>query len=54
MNASGVTIRVVGKAKPMSQWKLERDLRKDIKIALDKAGVEIPYPKTQLIKKDID
>ncbi|WP_308779753.1 mechanosensitive ion channel family protein [uncultured Clostridium sp.] len=54
LNASGVTIRVVGKAKPMSQWKLERDLRKDIKIALDKAGVEIPYPKTQLIKKDID
>lgn len=54
LNASGVTIRVVGKAKPMSQWKLERDLRKDIKVALDKAGVEIPYPKTQLIKNDID
>ncbi len=54
LNASGVTIRVVGKAKPMSQWKLERDLRKDIKIALDESGVEIPYPKTQLIKNDID
>lgn len=54
LNASGVTIRVVGKAKPMSQWKLERDLRKEIKIALDEAGVEIPYPKTQLIKNDIE
>lgn len=54
LNASGVTIRVVGKAKPMAQWKLERDLRKEIKIALDEAGVEIPYPKTQLIKNDIE
>ncbi|MDV4150813.1 mechanosensitive ion channel family protein [Clostridium sp. AL.422] len=52
LNASGVTIRAVGKAKPMSQWKMERDLRKDIKIALDEAGVEIPYPKTQLVKKE--
>ena len=54
LNASGVTIRVVGKSKPMSQWKLERDLRKEIKIALDESGVEIPYPKTQLIKNDND
>ena len=50
LNASGITIRVVGKSKPMSQWKMERDLRKDIKVALDEAGVEIPYPKTQLVK----
>lgn len=49
LNASGVTIRVVGKSKPLSQWKLERDLRKDIKKALDEEGVEIPYPKTQII-----
>lgn len=54
LNASSVTIRVAGKAKPMSQWKLERDLRKNIKIALDEAGIEIPYPKTQLIKEDND
>lgn len=52
LNASGITIRVVGKAKPLSQWKMERDLRKDIKIALDKEQIEIPYPKTQLIKND--
>lgn len=54
LNASGVTIRVVGKAKPMSQWKLERDLRKDIKLALDKEGVEIPYPKTQIVNNNIN
>ena len=50
LNASGVTIRAVGKSKPMSQWKLERELRKDIKFALDKEHIEIPYPKTQIIK----
>ena len=54
LNASGVTIRAVGKAKPMSQWKLERDLRKDIKVALDEAEIEIPYPKTQIISNNID
>ncbi|MBE6052704.1 MAG: mechanosensitive ion channel family protein [Clostridium sartagoforme] len=54
LNASGVTIRVVGKAKPMSQWKLERDLRKAIKVELDEAGVEIPYPKTQIINNNMN
>ena len=54
LNASGVTIRVVGKAKPMAQWKLERELRKEIKISLDEAGIEIPYPKTQIIRNNID
>ncbi|MGL5152097.1 MAG: mechanosensitive ion channel family protein [Clostridium sp.] len=51
LNASGVTIRIVGKAKPLSQWKMERELRKEVKVALDEAKVEIPYPKTQLITK---
>jgi len=54
LNASGITIRVIGKAKPMSQWKMERDLRKDIKVALDEANVEIPYPKTQLVNNNIN
>lgn len=51
LNASGVTIRVVGRAEPLSQWEMERELRKDIKIALDEAGIEIPYPKTTIINK---
>ena len=52
LNASGVTIRVVGRAEPLSQWEMERELRKDIKIALDEAGIEIPYPKTTIINKE--
>lgn len=51
LNASGVTIRVIGRSIPLSQWEMERELRKEIKIALDKAGIEIPYPKTTIIKE---
>ena len=29
-----------------------KELRKDIKIALDEAGIEIPYPKTTIINKN--
>lgn len=51
INTSGVTIRVIGKTKPLLQWKLERDLRREIKIALDENGIKIPYPKTQIINE---
>lgn len=52
LNASGVTIRVIGRAEPLSQWEMERELRKDIKVALDEANIEIPYPKTTIINKE--
>mgnify|MGYP004449277229 CR=1 FL=1 len=50
LNASGVTIRTIGRAEPLAQWELERELRKDIKLALDEEGIEIPYPKTAIVK----
>lgn len=53
LNAFGITIRVIGRAKPLSQWQMERELRKDIKLALDEAGIEIPYPKTQIVNKEM-
>lgn len=52
--ASSVTIRIIGKTKPLTQWKMENQLRKEIKITLDKEGIEIPYPKTQLINFNSD
>ena len=51
LNPSGITIRVVGRAKPLSQWEMERELRKEIKEALTRAGIEIPYPKTYIVNK---
>lgn len=52
LGPSGVNIRVVGFSKPMEQWSMERELRKEIKEALDKANIEIPYNKTEIIVKN--
>ncbi|MDK2918841.1 MAG: moderate conductance mechanosensitive channel [Candidatus Petromonas sp.] len=43
--ASDVVITTIAKTKPMSQWEVERLMRKRFKQAFDKAGIEIPYPK---------
>ena len=46
---SGVTIKVVGKAKAMTQWECENQLRARLKKALDDANIEIAYPVTKMI-----
>lgn len=46
---SGVTIKIVGKAKPMTQWECENQLRARLKKALDDADIEIAYPVTKMI-----
>lgn len=51
LNPYSITIRVVGKSKPLKQWNMERMLRKAIKDALEKEGITSPYPKTELIRK---
>lgn len=51
LNPSSITIRVIGRAEPLSQWEMERELRKAIKEALNKEGIEIPYPKTFIVNK---
>lgn len=50
--ASGINIRVVGKVKNMKQWENENKLRKLIKEGLDKAKIEIPYNKIEIIRGD--
>ena len=54
LNASSVTIRIIGKTKPLKQWEAERELRKRVKKVLDEEGIEIQYPKTQLVNKEGD
>ncbi|MFC4735449.1 mechanosensitive ion channel family protein [Bacillus daqingensis] len=41
---SDVVIRILGKTVNMEQWAVERKLRKALKEALDKNGIEIPFP----------
>jgi small conductance mechanosensitive channel len=42
---SGVTVRIVAKTLPMMQWKIEFELRKRIKSALDINNIKMGYPK---------
>ncbi len=44
LDADGVTIRLVVKTRPLSQWKVARELRVRIKRAFDAEGIEIPFP----------
>lgn len=48
---SAIVIKILGDTKPMRQWDVMRELRKRIKIAFDKEGIEIPYPHRVVIKK---
>jgi len=44
------TIKLGGKAKPMTQWANENKLRMEIKRALDDAGIRLAYSKTEFVK----
>ena len=41
---SAIVVKVVGDTKPGKQWDVAGELRKRIKIAFDKEGIEIPFP----------
>lgn len=48
LGADGVTIRMIVKCSPGSQWALQRKLRHRVKAALDTRGIEIPFPQRTL------
>jgi small-conductance mechanosensitive channel len=48
---SAVTLRLVVKVRPMQQWAAEWELRLRIKEAFDREGVEIPFPRRVIIKR---
>ena len=39
-----VVLKILGKTQPLDQWDVMGELRKRIKLAFDKEGIEIPYP----------
>ncbi|MFO7675393.1 MAG: mechanosensitive ion channel family protein [bacterium] len=53
LGESGLTIRVVVTVRPMRQWSVERELRLLLKSAFDKAGVEIPFPRRVVYRRDV-
>jgi len=42
--ADCVTIRVSVRTRPARQWEVQRELNRRFKLALDEAGIEIPFP----------
>lgn len=45
---SAIEVKVLGDTKPSQQWTVTRELRKRIKEAFDKEGIEIPWPHVKL------
>lgn len=41
---SAIVVKILGETIPMEQWAVTGELRKRIKIAFDKEGIEIPFP----------
>jgi small conductance mechanosensitive channel len=41
---SAIIVKITGDTLPLKQWEITGELRKRIKIAFDKEGIEIPFP----------
>lgn len=41
---SAIILKILGDTKPLKQWEVSGELRKRIKIAFDREGIEIPFP----------
>ncbi|MED1864996.1 mechanosensitive ion channel family protein [Fictibacillus nanhaiensis] len=52
LGASEVVIRVTAEVLPMTHFKIARELRKTLKHELERAGIEIPYPKMVTYQKE--
>lgn len=53
IGASGVSVCVLLWVQPMEQWHVAREIRKLVVQALQKEGITIPYPVTELITKEV-
>ncbi len=47
---SAVMIKILGETKPLKQWEVAGELRKRLKIAFDKEGIELPFPQRVIHK----
>jgi moderate conductance mechanosensitive channel len=41
---SAIVVKIVGDTEPLQQWAVAGELRKRLKIAFDREGIEIPFP----------
>jgi small conductance mechanosensitive channel len=48
---SAIIIKILGDTQPIKQWEVAGELRKRLKIAFDKQGIEIPFPQREVHHK---
>lgn len=41
---SSIVLKIVGETQPIKQWEVSGELRKRLKLAFDREGIEIPFP----------
>ena len=49
---SGVQLKILGTTRPMAQWEVTGELRRRLKQAFDREGIEIPFPHTVVVLRD--
>ncbi|MGB4291586.1 MAG: mechanosensitive ion channel family protein [Bacteroidales bacterium] len=49
---SAIIIKILGDTKPLKQWEVAGELRKRLKIAFDREGIEIPFPQRVIHQAD--
>ncbi|MGI6164017.1 MAG: mechanosensitive ion channel family protein [Bacillota bacterium] len=54
LGESGAVVLVWAKTEPLNQWIVERELRLRLKEAMDKAGMETPYPRLVVYNRGED
>lgn len=46
---SAIVVKILGDTKPLKQWEVAGELRKRLKIAFDREGIEIPFPQRVIL-----
>lgn len=50
---SAIIVKILGDTKPLKQWEITGELRKRLKIAFDREGIEIPFPQIVIHQADV-
>lgn len=50
---SAITVRVMVKTEPGKQWDVGRALQKDILAVCDREGIELPYPRQEILVRNV-
>jgi small conductance mechanosensitive channel len=47
---SAIVVKILGDTRPLKQWEVAGEMKKRLKIAFDREGIEIPFPQTVIHK----